>query len=288
MLLAIGSIAVVAMMADAAEARPRKIYGHYMGCFAAGTGAIHWHATSGLETMDAPHTISREKDPLKRNLGPWARGNVGGTYRNFALAPPNRQLTLKQAAELEIRRAMRIGLDGFTFDAWVGGEGGMELLDAMFEICERDKLPFELTITLDTSSINPKSPSLVPYEGNSWEKSIKWLLDKHGDSPNLARRDGKVMIMGYQSIWPGQYYISQHVKRTMPNAPKAEQDAEIDRLRGSEVGWQMIVDAYRQMEKNVGQPIYWEFCMHAFFHGMKKQPPKEKLKFINYRLLQHR
>jgi hypothetical protein len=264
------------MICAAADSKlPRKIYGHYMGCFVAGSGAIHWHATSGLETMDAPHSISREKEPLKRNLGPWARGNIGGTYRNFALAPQDRALKIREAAELEIKRAMRIGLDGFTFDAWVGGKGGRDLLDVMFDICEEKKLPFELTITLDTSSMNSTDADLAGYEGNVWEKTIKWLLDKHGDSPNLARRDGKVMIMGYQSIWPGQYYISQHVKRTMPNAPKAEQEAEIDRLRGNEVGWQMIVDAYREMEKNVGQPIYWEFCMHAFFHGMKKQPPKE-------------
>jgi hypothetical protein len=121
-LVAANLLFAFASVCFAADSKPpRKIYGHYMGCFVAGSGAIHWHATSGLETMDAPHSISREEDPLKRNLGAWARSNVGGTYRNFALAPQNRALKIREAAELEIKRAMRIGLDGFTFDAGVGG-----------------------------------------------------------------------------------------------------------------------------------------------------------------------
>jgi len=263
---------ILASQAHAAPNLPRKIYGHYMGCFAAGSGAIQWHAMSGIETMDPPRELLAERDPLKRKLANWARTSVGGTYRNFALAPPDRPMSLKESAELEIRRAMRIGLDGFTFDAWAGGEGAMELLDVMFEICERERLPFELTITLDTSCIDWRSPSLQPYEGNSWEKCIKWLLDKHGNSPNLARRDGKVLIMGYQSVWPGEYYISQHVKRTMPGTSAAAIGAEIDRLRSCEEGWRMIVDAYREMEKNIGQPIYWEFCLSGFFYGVKRPP----------------
>lgn len=271
------SLLVLAVASSGAAERPRKIYGHYMGCFAAGTGAIHWHATSGLETMDAPQSISREPDPLKRNLGQWARGSVGGTYRNFALAPPERLLSMREAAELEIRRAMRIGLDGFTFDAWAGGEGAMELLDVMFDICEKKKLPFELTITLDTSCIDSKSPSLARYEGNGWEKCVKWLLDKHGDSPNLARRDGKVLIMGYQSVWPGEFYISQYVKRTMPDASPAEIKSEIDRLRCSEEGWRMIVEAYREMEKNIGTLVYWEFCLSGLFHGVSRKPSNDTL-----------
>ena len=276
-LLASSMIAVFAMAACGAAdpERPRKIYGHYMGCFAAGTGAIHWHATSGIETMDPPRELFNEKDPLKRRLGAWARTSGGGTYRNFALAPPEKQLSLREAARLEIQRAMRIGLDGFTFDAWAGGAGAREQLDVMFDICEKENLPFELTITLDTSCLDPNDKDLAHYEGNVWEKTIRWLLDKHGDSPNLARRDGKVLIMGYQSVWPGQYYISQHVKRTMPDATDAQRKVEEDRLRCSEAGWKMIVEAYRQMEKNIGQPIYWEFCVSALFHGVGRQPPNE-------------
>lgn len=275
MLLAALAMPLLAGLPAGAKDLPRKIYGHYMGCFAAGTGAIHWHATSGLETMDPPRELLSEKDPLKRRLGDWARTSFGGTYRNFALAPQDSQLTLREAARLEIQRAMRIGLDGFTFDAWAGGAGAREQLGVMFDICEKENLPFELTITLDTSCLDPNDKDLAHYEGNVWEKTIRWLLDKHGDSPNLARRDGKVLIMGYQSVWPGEYRISQHVKRTMPDATDAQRKAEADRLRCTEEGWRMVVDAYREMERNIGQPIYWEFCLYAFFHGVAKQPPKE-------------
>jgi hypothetical protein len=254
--------------------RPRKIYGHYMGCFAAGSGGIQYHATTGIAVMEPPSAVlAEQKNPLRPLLGDWAQTDVGGTYRNFALAPQNRTLSVRESAELEIRRAMRIGLDGFSFDAWAGGKHARDLLDVMFEICETEDLPFELTITLDTSCLNSTDPDLAVYSGNVWEKTIKWLLDKHGDSPKLARRDGKVLIMGYQSIWPGQYAISQHVKRTMPHASSAEQGAEANRLRTSEQGWQMIADAYWQMESNVGQPIYWEFCLNAFFHGVPNVPP---------------
>jgi hypothetical protein len=105
-------------------------------------------------------------------------------------------MTVRDSAALEIDRAMRIGIDGFTFDAWAGGEDAMKLLDAMFDICERKKLNFELTITLDSSCIDSNSPSLRGYPGNGCEKTVRWLLDRHGDSPNLARRDGMVLIMG--------------------------------------------------------------------------------------------
>jgi len=79
--------------ADAPQARPlpRKVYAHYMGCFCAGTDAIWYHAHRGLETMDFPGEVAREKDPLKRHLvAAINRANnapsFGGTYRNFALA----------------------------------------------------------------------------------------------------------------------------------------------------------------------------------------------------------
>jgi hypothetical protein len=258
-----------------AETRNRKIFGHYMGSFAAGSGAIQYHATTGIESMNPPANIlaeSRLAGTPRPLLGDWAKTSVGGEYRNFALTPQNRTLSVREAAELEIRRAMRIGLDGFTFDAWAGDKKARDLLDVMFDICETEKLPFELAITLDTSTMNSTDGDLVAYDGNVWEKTIKWLLDKHGDSPNLARRDGKVLIMGYQSAWPGRFAITQHVKRTMPDATAAQQKAEANRLRVTEEGWRLIADTYRKMEKNIGRPIYWEFCLNAFFEGVPNVP----------------
>ncbi len=223
------------------ESRPRKIYGHYMGCFCAGRGAIQYHA------MNAAGDVGRPEQ--KR----WPAGE----YRNYALAPQGRGLSVTEAADLEIRRAMRIGMDGFTFDAWAGGEDAQKLLDEMFRICEEKDYPFELTITLDSSC-------LPGGEGNRWANAIKWLLERHGESPKLARRDGKPLIMGYQSAWPWVSYL--YARKT--GATGDEKQKEVMRLRASEEGWRMIGDAYREIEKEVGQDIYWQFCLSAFFHGL--------------------
>jgi len=175
--------------ATAARSLPRKIYGHYMGCFCAGTDAIWYHAQSGLETMDFPGEVTREKDPLKRDIvGAIQRAKnpaaFGGTYRNFALAPFGKgKLPREVAADLEIRRAMRIGMDGFTFDAWAGGQGARDLLDLMLKICEEKDYPFELTVTLDTTCLDVKDPGLKQYEGNQWVKTLKWLVDKQWCHP---------------------------------------------------------------------------------------------------------
>ena len=257
--------------AKSARERPRKIYGHYMGCFCCGTGAIEWHATSGLAVMDPPERIAKEKDPLKRGLGAWAKNSVGGSYRNFGLAPYGPALPLDVAAELEIRRAMRIGMDGFTFDAWAGGAGAMKLFDTMFEICEKKDYPFELTITPDCTCLNDQMPELKPYTGNLWVKCVKWLLDKHGKSPKLARRDGKVLILGYGAHWAWVAYLwTVAGKKLGPNAGKDALQKEVDRLRGCEEGWKLMGTAYREMEQEIGQPIYWEMDLSTggFFHGM--------------------
>lgn len=272
-LLAALGVAPAPAANDPAPARPRKIFGHFMGCFLPGRGAMQWHATSGLETMDPPRAVITGTTPLTRHVGAWAVTSIGGTYRNFPLTPPAGLLTNEEAVDLEIRRAMRIGMDGFTFDAWAGGDGAMDMLDLMFKVCEQKKYPFELTITLDTSCIDWRSPKLAPYEGNMWVKCVKWLLDRHGGSPNLARRDGKPLIFGYQSIWPASPTIEAAAARNSGQSAGPAFNAEVARLRGCEEGWQLIVDAYREMDAAIGQPIYWEFCLGAFFHGIEPQPP---------------
>lgn len=237
-----------------------------MGCFVAGAGAIQWHATSGLATMDAPQRCQQD-DPLSRDISSWAKGRCGGTYRNFALAPYERPLPEREAADLEIRRAMRIGLDGFTFDAWAGGPGAMKLIDLMFEICEEKDYPFELTITLDSTCLSDQMEELKPYPGSVWVKAVKWLLDKHGKSPKLARRDGKPLIMGYQSAWPWVAHLWGVAGKRLGDAGKDALQAEVNRLRTTPEGWKLIGEAYRAMSKEIGQEIYWEFCTSAFFHG---------------------
>ena len=188
-------LSVTTALCCAAEAtedthRPKKIYGHYMGCFVAGTGAIHWHSHSGLGTMDAPKEV-RDGEPSERNFAAWAKMSPGGTYRNFDLSPYDTRLSLKEAADLEIRRAMRIGLDGFTFDAWAGRDQAKELFNTMMKVCDNKDYPFALTITLDASCLNNDDGGVR----GSYVREIKWLLDTHGNSPKLARRGGKPLII---------------------------------------------------------------------------------------------
>jgi hypothetical protein len=254
-----------------------------MGCFCAGTGAIWWHAHSGLGMMDFDEATVKEKDPLRRDLvGKIAASkgppSFGGTYRNFALAPYARQqMPLAEAADLEIRRAMRVGIDGFTFDAWAGGKGAMDLLDVMFKICEEKDYPFELTITLDTTCLNGEMEGMKQYTGNVWSRAVKWLLDKHGKSPKLARRDGKPLIMGYQSLWPWVGYLWDVTGPKLAGADKKKMEEEVMRLRSTEEGWRLVGPAYRRIEQEVGQPIYWQFCLSAFEHALT-EPARANLR----------
>lgn len=258
--------------------RPRKIYAHYMGCFCAGTGAIQWHATSGLGTMDAPDeakkrettTLPSGQTVVRSGLGAWAKGSVGGTYRNFGLAPYGPQLPLEVAADLEIRRAMRIGIDGFTFDAWAGGSGALQLFEAMLKICEEKDYPFELTITPDATCLGDL-PEFKPYQGDGLRKTLRWLIDRHGKSPKLARRDGKLLLFGYGAQWAWVGHLWEVAgKKIGPGRPSAEYEREVNRLRASPEGWKLIPEAYHQIEQDIGQPLYWQMDLapNLFGHGV--------------------
>jgi hypothetical protein len=257
---------VVTATSGAAEPKPRKIYGHYMGCFVAGTGALECHSHSGLGTMDCPAPILNAA-PLERDLVTWARTSPGGTYRNFDLAPYDKRLSLEEAADLEIRRAMRIGFDGFTFDAWAGDENARKLFNTMMKVCEDKDYPFELTLTLDASSLKDDGGGIR----GAYVREIKWLIKTHGDSPKLARRDGKVLIMGYQSAWPWVQYLWDVSYAKGLNKEQAAEN--VARLRTCEEGWKLIGPAFKDLEKQIGHEIYWEFCLSAIFHKMEGVAP---------------
>ena len=58
----------------------------------------------------------------------------------------------------------------------------------MFEVAEEKDYPFEITITLDMDHA----------------EAIRDLLKHHGNSPKLARRDGKPLIFDwewYRNFW---------------------------------------------------------------------------------------
>jgi len=206
-----------------------------MGCFPVAAGP-----TAYLRSRE--HLVRHDStDPLHA---------MGGRIRNWPLTPPGFHLTLEQSAELEIRRAMRIGIDGFAVDAWAGRLDAKRVLDAMFRVAERHRWPFKLTICLDPNCRPTYARTHKPDDlFRDFRDSIRRLLDRHGNSPNLARRDGKPLIFGYHSAALGRAYVGAAGM-------------------GDPSGWHVIGEQYRRLEQAVGQPLYLHFGLGAFFHGV--------------------
>ena len=177
-----------------------------------------------------------------------SHGARGGHVRNYDLITYGANLSPAESADLEIRRALRIGIDGFAVDAWAGDNNARNTLDALFKTAEEKNYPFELTICID------------PTCGGNLVASVKELLRKHGKSPKLARRDGKPLVFGYQSVWP----CAECLAKKMPG----KTDKEFQRLRTSPEGWELMGQAFDDATKQLGQPIYWHVCLNAFFYGV--------------------
>jgi len=212
--------------AKMAAARPKKIYAHYMGCFPIGD------PPGGKERFDAK----------LRHDSPDPICSVGGAWRDYPLVPYPANLTLDQKADLEIRRAMRAGIDGFDMDAWAGGENAREVLDALFRVTEAKDYPFELTICLDHSCLRPEVGELG---------AIRYLLDKHGKSPKLARRDGKPLIFTYHAS-----------------------DLLLGTFTDDEMKWAQLGVAFKDLEEKVGQPLYFMADLQTLFRAQPS--PKDR------------
>ena len=107
---------------------------------------------------------------------------------------------------------MRIGIDGFAIDAWAGQKDAKKTLNALFAVAEKKDYPFKITICLDPSC------------GGGGD-AIKYMLERHGKSPKLARRNGKPLIFGYGT----GFFFRGYLKRRFPG----KSDDEIKRLRGT-------------------------------------------------------
>lgn len=222
---------------------PKKtVFAHYMGCWPAGAGSMWW-------------ARNHQVDALRHEPGKVA--GRGGHIRNWPLVPPGKAMTLEQSADLEIRRAMRIGIDGFAVDAWAGGKTAQAMLDAMFKVAEEKQYPFQLTVCID------------PMCGGSPYGTVKGLLKKHGKSPNLARRDGKPLVFGYMSVFPAVQYWGKY-------APKDERGFNpADRV--TPAGWAKMGEAFEGYQKLLGQPIFFHFCMSGFYYGVKSKHTRQSL-----------
>lgn len=218
---------------EAQNGREKKVFAHHMGSLNVGHGAMPWY-TRQPELGDP--TIS-----------------TGGDYRNLAFSPFNLELSLEQSAELQIQRAIRVGIDGFAVNAWAGDKNAKEFLDALFKVAEEKDYPFEISICPDPNTLDLSNGFTTANVD-----AIKYLLDRHGDSPKLARRDGKPIIFGYQSNFIWVEYLWR----------KYEDQTLVDIARTTPEGWELIKDAFEQIEQLVGEPLYFQFDMGAFYAGI--------------------
>ncbi len=231
--------------------RPKKIYTHYMGGYPVGSGATRYH-----REWNPSHTRHDSK-----------RGKTGDTWRNWPLLPPGASLNPIASADLEIRRALRGGIDGFAVDAWASGENAKKTLDALFAAAEAGQYKFEITICLDPTCLESE-----PSIGGNAAAAITYLLDRHGNSLNLARRDGKPLVFGYLSGKLAASCAAETLKGTPGWEERSAYRAE--EIRSEPAGWEVMLNAYDAIEERVGQPLFFHICMGCFFHagqGLQKK-----------------
>lgn len=218
-----------------------------MGCYPAGTGATHHN-----REWNPPRT-RHDSDRGTRFL-------TGDVWRNWPFVPPGPRLSSVESADLEIRRALRGGIDGFAVDTWAGGESAKQTLDALFAAAQAGQHKFAITICLDPACLEAK-----PSKSANAVAAIRYLLDRHGDSPNLARRDGRPLIFGYMSGILAASCAAETLKGTPGWENRSAYRAE--EIRCKPDGWGGMLDAYNEFEKQVGQPLFFHICMGSFFHA---------------------
>jgi hypothetical protein len=105
-MLLVGASALAQVPAPDLTSQSKKIFAHYMGCFPVGSGATHHE-----RGWNPSHTRHDGRE----------RFRYGDKWRNWPLVPPGPALDAVASADLEIRRALRGGIDGFAVDTWAGG-----------------------------------------------------------------------------------------------------------------------------------------------------------------------
>ncbi len=227
--------------------RPRKIFAHYMGCFPIGAKGVCPGYVRG-KAKEVRH------DSEKLELA------IGGMVRGVPLLPDAvESLSFEESADLEIRRALRAGIDGFAFMAIAGGnENVFPVMDAMFKVCEEKDYPFEITWAL--SGLD-KSVEAIDY-----------ILKKHGGSPKLARRDGRPLMLGYQSVFSGIEGAREIFSKRHPDirADSPEERCSPEFLR-------LLREGFRtKLEDRFGTPMYFQFGFGALFYGVQGKPKEER------------
>ena len=231
--------------------RPKKVFAHYMGCYPAGTGVTSLHLFE-----DSAGLLHESKDPVAQ---------IGGRFRNFPLVwqEPGLikgknggwPLTAEESADLEIRQAMRIGIDGFAVDAWAGGNDAKKSFETLIKVAAEKNYPFEMTLCLD--GVDPVS-------------TVKWLLENHGKNPKLARRDGKPMVFEYNSSFMANAVLEASIDERISESGRA---AAVAQMRRTELGWHLMGQTYRKYEELIGEPIFFSFDLCWLFFQVPDVKP---------------
>ena len=182
-LLILSAMAVLAEGAQALAAgtspSERKFFAHYMGCFPATAG---WLADAQAKT----HSLT--------NSAAWEDlGGVG--WINRPLMPLGFRQSEEENAALEVRRAMRAGLDGFAVDAWAGDDSAKRRFEMLLKAAEPYGGRFQVTVCLDPACHGHGYATDVPM----WRRfadTVNYVL-KFRDSPALATFDGRPLIVTY-------------------------------------------------------------------------------------------
>ena len=231
MMKTIAPLVAATMAVLSAGAAEKKLFAHYMGC---------WPATFG----PIVHQHRNEAKILAAQADRWSV--VGGEFVNWPLVPQGFETNLAATCELEIRRAMRAGFDGFAVDAWSGGDGAKRCFEELIAAAERMKAPFEVTVCMDPSChMADKTRSMY----DKYLETIRFAF-RHKDSPNFAHWDGKPMILGYYSRgiigWPFKW-------------PSVRNEDDVFRRDA-----QAIAEAYAKLRKEFDFPIF----IHGDIAGM--------------------
>jgi hypothetical protein len=225
--------------------QPKKVFAHYMGCYPAATGVTNLHMREDSATF-----LHESTNPVDA---------IGGRFRNFPLAPQEPGLkdglTAEESADLEIRRALRIGIDGFAVDAWAGGKDAIGTFETLIKVADKKDYPFEVTLCLDGA------PALA---------TVKWLLKNYGKNPKLARRDGKPLVFDYNSSFKVNETLAAELDDRIA---QSDRQAAISRMRATELGWHLMGQTYRKWEELIGEPVYFSFDLCWMFFQVPDAKP---------------
>lgn len=246
---------------------PKKIFAHYMGCLPLEL----FPALAYKECFEAARYGSKEY-----------RQAIGGKYFNWPLLPDRWKQDGVEAAALEIRRAMRAGIDGFAVDL-SGRELALSTFRDLIHAAEKYNYPFEIAVCLD-----------APFRHAGM---IRYVLDQFSTSPKLARRNGKIVFLGYASHRDTQMLVGEYLQRRtsgtvkepagytsttvfpgMPRLPRIRIDYpninNLGQLWDSPEGFAAFGETRRGYEQqlNDGAPFYEQFELSAVLRGQSPLP----------------